>query len=158
MRLLKLIPILFLLVGCAGHAPVKDKQAEAILKRKTAPPPKEIGVLYKDTHERPCADVQADVLFMSDFGPNEASFIDHGARSVFRIGEHNERGVPHLGPLNVPMRRSVKQVKWYTLVEFMSYGKECTVIVREVNHHRDERLNGTRLIELLKELKGGDEE
>lgn len=154
MRLLKLIPILFLIVGCAAHAPVKDEQAEAILKRKTAPPPQEIGVLYKDTHERDCADVQADVLFMSDFGPNEASFIDHGARSVFRIGKHSSRQKPVLGPMNVPMHRGVNQMQWFTMAEFLSYGKRCTVIVREIHHSRDDRLNGTRLIELLKELKG----
>lgn len=145
MKIRKIVPFIFVLfLGCVAPQQQLVEPAPYVDRH----------VLLTKDYNRACNDVQADLLFMFDSGSNEASFVDYGTRAVYRIGKRRTTEVPTSGTsVLVPRKRGIDEVKWYTSVEFLSFGDKCSVTVRELNRTNDKKLNGESIIELLQQLE-----
>lgn len=147
MKLLKLLPILFvLIVGCAAST---NQQLPTVEENIFV----DRHILYTRDYDRHCNDLQADFLFMFDSKSYEAQFIDYGTRSTYRIGQRIVDEVPKTpSRISAMPERNLKSVRWYTSVDFLSFGDKCSVSVRGLNNTKNDTLNGNTMIKLLRQL------
>jgi hypothetical protein len=132
------------MVGCAT-ATVEPVTQEVYVDRH---------ILMSKDYERTCNDLQTDFLFMFDSGRYESSFVDYGTRAIYRIGKWQLTDIPSYGPsVPMPPNRKIDDIRWYTSVEFLSFGDRCSVSVRETNPIKDKKLNGEEIIKLLQQLE-----
>jgi len=145
MKFFKLLPLVFLIfIGCVA-ANVEPVEQEVYVDRH---------ILMSKDFNRACNDVQTDFLFMFDSGQYESSFVDYGTRAMYRIGDWQLNDIPSYGPsVSMPPNRKIDDVRWYTSVEFLSFGDKCSVSVRETNRTKNSKLNGEEIIKLLKQLE-----
>lgn len=144
MKRFLMIPIFFiLLLGCVANTQIVEEE-----------PPKNPDILYMTGYNCACNDLQTDFLYMFNSGKNESSFVDYGTRAHYRIGQWVSNKIPTYGStVYFPPDRKTGEVRWYTFVEFLSYGRTCSVTVRRLNPNPDNKVNGTEIVELLRKLK-----